>query len=106
MPSRRRAPAPVRPPVVRRPPKGGQFADPHGTMTNITWHPDQQEGLGNGGFQDAVYRPQQECQPVQGGGGFFGGILGALLGGAGAGGGECAAPEVEPLSPKPDTMWV
>jgi hypothetical protein len=79
-------------------------------MTNIDWRPDVQNGMGNSGFSNAVYYPgqqqDQQCSPM--GGGFFGGVLGALMGAMGGeeGGGTCAAPEVQPLAPQPDVMWV
>jgi hypothetical protein len=81
-----------------RPPR--PFSDQHSTMTNIDYRPDQQGGMGNGMFQDAVYRTEtpQQCAPV-GGGGFLGGILGALMGGMGAEseGGRCAEPALPSL---------
>ncbi|MCA9493114.1 MAG: hypothetical protein KC621_24455 [Myxococcales bacterium] len=81
-------------PGKRRPPPQGGFSDPHGTISNIGYFPDQQGGYGNCGFQDLVYRPEaeQRQQPsLLGGigaglasGGLFGGLmggLGAMLGG-------------------------
>jgi hypothetical protein len=92
-----------------RPPRPRPFSDQHSTMTNIDWRPDHQSGMGNAMFQDAVYRPEaeQQCAPV--GGGFFGGILEAIMGGLGKEpeGGTCAEPAQQPIGPKqPEVMWV
>jgi hypothetical protein len=93
------------------PPRPRPFSDQHSTMTNIDWRPDLQNGMGNAGFQDALYRPDQDaqaqCAPMGGFGGFFGGILGGLLGQEPDGaGGMCAPVPAPTLSPQPDTMWI
>lgn len=92
-----------------RPPRPRPFSDQHSTMTNIDWRPDHQSGMGNADFQHAIYRPDagtdQQCAPM--GGGFLGGILGALVGLDEQGlGGTCAPSEAPTLSPKPDVMWI
>ncbi|MCB9687860.1 MAG: hypothetical protein H6738_18945 [Alphaproteobacteria bacterium] len=66
---------------TRPPPKG--FSDPHGTISNIGYFPDQQQGYGNCGFQDLVYRPESQPQPSLLGGG-IGGMLGGIVGGIGS----------------------
>lgn len=102
--------APVRQPQapVRRPRRGGGFSDDHSTMTNITWQPDQQDGMGNAGFMNAVYYPDQaqQCQPMSDGGGFLGGVLGALMGGTEEGDTCAPAPAQVPQPPASQMLWV